>query len=291
MKERDSLHRFVFEHLPMRGLVVHLDAAWRAVLERAEYPEPLRRVLGEAMAAAALLASTVKFQGVLSLQIQGQGPVRLLLVQCTSERTLRGLVRWDGPVEQARFGELMGDGTLLITIESGQRGEPYQGIISLDQAKSLGDALETYFDRSEQLPTRLRLSADDRQAAGLLLQRVPGESPDADAWNRIQTLGATLQEDELLGLDAQELLRRLFTEEDLRLFEAEPVAFRCTCSRERIGDMLRNLGRDEVRDILVEQGRVEVTCEFCNQQYVFDRVDAEGLFSEAPPPDLPTTRH
>lgn len=291
MKERDSLHRFVFEHLPMRGLVVHLDAAWRAVLERAEYPEPVRRVLGEAMAAAALLASTVKFEGVLSLQIQGRGPVRLLLVQCTSEHTLRGLVRWDGPLERTGFKDLMGDGTLLITIESGKRGEPYQGIVSLDQAKSLGDALETYFDRSEQLPTRLQLSADSRQAAGLLLQRLPGESPDADAWNRIQTLGATLREDELLGLDARDLLRRLFTEEDLRLFEAQPLAFRCTCSRERIGGMLRSLGQEEVRAILAEQGRVEVTCEFCGQRNVFDRVDAEGLFSGSPPPDLPPTRH
>jgi molecular chaperone Hsp33 len=291
MKDRDSLHRFLFENLSVRGEVAHLDAAWQAILERRDYPAPVRRLLGEALAAAALLAATIKFDGLLTLQIQGNGPLRLMLVQCTSERTLRGLATWEGEVDEAPLSALCGeDGILTITIDPGPGQEPYQSVIALTGA-SLADVLEDYFGRSEQLPTRLQLAATEQQVAGLLLQRLPETAPDPDAWNRIEHLGATLTDPELLGLDVLSLLRCLFHEEDVRLFEGEPLSFRCTCSRERTANVLRSLGHDEIQEILEEQGRVGVKCEFCGMDYEFDPVDAEGLFAPTVQPEIPTTRH
>lgn len=291
MKDRDSLHRFLFENLAVRGEIAHLDAAWQAILERRDYPAPVRRLLGEALVAAALLSATIKFDGLLTLQIQGKGPLRLLLVQCTSERTLRGLAHWEGEVDEAPLPVLCGeDGILLMTIDPGFGQESYQSAIALSGV-SLAAVLEDYFGRSEQLPTHFQLAADEHQAAGLLLQRLPETVSDPDAWNRIEHLGATLTEPELLGLDVLSLLRCLFHEEDVRLFEGEPLSFRCTCSRERTASVLRSLGQEEVRDILSEQGRVSVKCEFCGMDYEFDPVDAEGLFAPLVPLEAPPTRH
>ena len=290
MKDRDSLHRFLFEHLAVRGEVAHLDATWRAVLERRAYPPVVRRLLGQAMVAAALLSATIKFDGLLTLQLQGQGPLRLLVVQCTSGGTLRGLARWEGELaETVPLYALCGQGVLMINIDPGGGREHYQGIVDLEGA-SLAAALEKYFSRSEQLPTRFKLAADAGAAAGLLLQCLPGETADPDAWNRIQQLGSTLSEPELLSLGARDIIHRLFHEEDVRLFEGQPIGFRCTCSRERTINMLRSLGRNEIQDILAEQGRVSVQCQFCGMEYVFDPVDAEVLFA-AVQPDVPTTRH
>jgi molecular chaperone Hsp33 len=290
MSDRDSLHRFLFPDTHVRGEIVRLDATWQAVLERHEYPDPVRRVLGEAMAAAALLTATIKFDGSLILQIQGDGPLHLIVVQCTSDRTLRGLARWNAHVPDAQLSEMVGDGRLTITIDPGQGGERYQGIVALDGG-SLAAALEGYFERSEQLATRLWLAADRAQAAGMLLQNLPGEGDDVDAWGRAVHLGATVTDGELLGLPARELLRRLFFEEDVRLFDSEPVSFRCGCSRERIESALRGLGYDEVQDILREEGAVRVDCEFCNQHYEFDRVDAEQIFAAEVLPQGAFTRH
>jgi molecular chaperone Hsp33 len=286
----DTLHRFLFERLAVRGESVHLNATWQTVLERRDYPPVIRRVLGEALAATALLSATLKVQGLLTLQLQAQGPLHLLVVQCTHSRRLRGLARWQDSVSKAPLSALCGEGTLTITFEPDDGQERYQGIVQLT-GDSLAGVLETYFARSEQLPTRLYLEADDHTAAGLLLQRLPGGSADPDAWNRIEHLGDTVTAAELLGLDAQALIRRLFHEEDIRLFEADPVAFRCTCSAERVQSLLRALGREEVRSIVVEQGRVGVTCEFCGLSYDFDPVDAENLFTVPGLSGISTTRH
>ncbi len=289
----DSLHRFLFERHPVRGELVQLDATWRAVLERRDYPAPIRRVLGEAMAAAALLSATIKFEGALTLQLQApEGALRLLVVQVTSERTVRGLARWDEGAElaDAPLAELCGHGTLVITIEQGPGREPYQGMVVLD-GPDFAAALETYFERSEQLPTRLWLAADGERAAGLLLQRLPGEAADADAWSRFTQLAATLEAGELLRLPPATVLHRLFHEEDVRLFDAEPIAFRCTCSRERARGMLRALKAEDVREMLATQGCLTVDCGFCGQRYVFDAVDTEGLLVAAVPPDVPSTKH
>ena len=289
--ERDTLRRFIFEQLPVQGRHVHLGASWRAVLELRDYPAAVRGLLGEALAASALLAATLKFDGMLTLQIRGDGPVPLLVVQCSSGFNLRGLAHWQGAIsDRASLGELVGDGRLAITIEQTQKVERYQGIVPLE-GDSLAASLENYFARSEQLATRLWLRAGQDCASGFLLQVMPGHEPSADAWQHVTVLADTLRPAELGSLSTQELLHRLYHEDDVRLFAAAPVAFRCQCSRTRIETTLRGLGEAEVRSILHEQGKVHVDCEFCGRGYDFDKVDVEALFASAVHTPAPETRH
>ena len=284
-KDRDSLHRFLFEEMPVRGEIVHLDAAWRAAAERVDYPPALGALLGEAMAAAVLLSSTLKFEGSLTLQLHGTGALQLLVVQCTSGLNMRGLARtaddFEGDIDGLSLQELTGkDGRMVITIEQDGRQERYQGIVPLE-GDGLAECFEAYFARSEQLPTRLFLAADKERAAGMLLQVMPGHEQDESSWQHVTTLGETITSEELRELDAGTILHRLYHEEDLRLFESAPVAFRCTCSRKRIADMLRSFGEEEVESIISEQDKVSVDCEFCGRNYSFDPVDAKALFTDA----------
>jgi molecular chaperone Hsp33 len=291
VSDRDSLHRFLFESAGVRGQLVRLDASWRAVLDAHPYPPPVGRQLGEAMASVLLLTSTLKFKGSLILQAHGDGPLRTLVAQATHRRTVRGLARWEGgvPGEAAGLEAVFGAGRLALTLEP-QRGERYQGIVPLE-GRNLAAAIEAYFNASEQLPTRLWLAADGERAAGMLIQRLPGVHGSDEDWGRIGLLAGTVSERELLRLPAAEMLFRLFNEERLRLFESEPVAFRCGCSLERIQDTLRALGRAEVESILRERGSVEVDCEFCNRHYHLDRIDALQLFADTLPHDPSATRH
>ena len=288
------MHRFVFEHYPIRGHLVHLDAAWRALIEHRDYPADIRDLLGEAVAASLLLAATIKFDGVLSLQLQGDGFVHLLLAQCTSGLGVRGLARYQEDAERVagaatgrRVADLIGAGNLTVTLETDEGAHRYQGIVPIT-GERLTESLQGYFENSEQLPTRLWLYADAQGASGMLLQRLPGEggggskAGDAevdDAWRRVQLIGDTLTREELRTLTDLEILRRLFNEDDLRLFEPAPVYFRCRCSRERVAGMLQGLGEAETRAVLAERGEVEVRCDFCNRAYVFDAVDVARLFN------------
>ncbi|HUP94767.1 MAG TPA: Hsp33 family molecular chaperone HslO [Burkholderiales bacterium] len=288
----DTLQRFIFEGAPIRGEIAHLNATWRAVLERHDYPPVLRRILGELMAAGALLAATLKFEGAIILQLQGNGPVKLIVVECTSEQTLRATAKWTGTLEDtAGLDTLLGEGRFVITLVPGEGRPTYQGVVEIDAA-GVAASLEHYMQTSEQLDTRLWLAAGDDHAAGLLLQKLPArEEPDQDSWNRATKLAETITDPELLQLPAQRLLHRLYHAEDIRLFEPRPVSFRCSCSNERVGAMLRMLGYAEVRSILEERDAVEVTCEFCNRAYRYDSVDAEQLFAAAHPAQAPSTRH
>ncbi len=292
------MHRFVFEHYPIRGHLVHLDAAWRALIEHREYPQAIRNLLGEAVAASLLLAATIKFDGVLSLQLQGDGLMHLLLAQCTSGLGVRGLARYDEDADPERIAsagapealvsELIGAGNLTVTLETDDGAQRYQGIVPIG-GERLAESLQGYFENSEQLPTRLWLYADAQGASGMLLQRLPDEGGGAaaqtspaevdDAWRRVQLIGDTLTREELRTLTDREILRRLFNEDDVRLFEPSPVYFRCRCSRERVAGMLQGLGEAETRSVLAERGEVEVRCDFCNRAYVFDAVDVERLFN------------
>jgi molecular chaperone Hsp33 len=286
----DSLQRFIFERAPVRGELVHLDATWRAIVERHDYPEPLRGVLGQLMAAAALLSATLKFDGSLILQVQGSGPVKLIVVECTSEQTMRATAKWEGEL-QGNFRDLVGSGHFVITIAPTDVTQTYQGVVELT-GETVSAVLEHYMATSEQLETRLWLAADAAQSAGMLLQRVPGSDvQDPDAWLRAVTLADTVRPDELLALPGSQVLRRLFHEEDVRVFDPRIVSFRCSCSRERVVNMLRMLGRDEVRSIVQERGDVEVGCEFCNRRYSFDAVDAEQMFAADLLTRAPSTRH
>jgi molecular chaperone Hsp33 len=296
MHDRDCLHRFIFERYPIRGHLVHLDAAWRALIEHRDYPPAIRTLLGEAVASSLLLAATVKFEGVLSLQMQGDGPVHLMLAQCTGGLGVRGLARYSAAalagVESeaaggADIGDLIGAGNLTVTLETDDGAQRYQGIVPLS-GRRLAESLQAYFENSEQLPTRLWLHADSHGASGMLLQKLPnaGQRPGVaepadieDAWRRVQLIGETLTAEELRTLADVQILHRLFNEDDLRLFEPAPVYFRCRCSRERVASMLQGLGEAESRSVLTERGKVEVQCDFCNRAYVFDAVDVAQLFN------------
>jgi molecular chaperone Hsp33 len=300
MHDRDCLHRFLFEHYPIRGHIVHLDASWRALLEHRDYPPAIRDTLGEAVAASVLLAATLKFDGTLSLQLQGQGPMHLMLAQCSSELGVRAVARYREAHEGRDLAALSGEGKLTVTLENDDLSQRYQGVVPLS-GERLADCLREYFEASEQLPTRLWLHATEKGASGLLLQRLSDDSVQArtrgsavelpepdeieDAWRRVQFLGDTLRGEELQGLSDREILRRLFHEDDVRLFESTPVFFRCRCSRERVIGMLRGLGADEIRSLLAERGEVEVRCDFCNRAYRFDPVDVEQLFAAVPTAD------
>jgi molecular chaperone Hsp33 len=285
MHDRDSLHRFLFEQFPFRGHLVHLDAAWRALIEHRDYPDAIRDTLGEAVVASVLLAATIKFEGVLSLQLQGDGPVHLLLAQCTSGLGVRGLARHrDAAGEGSGIAALIGSGNLTVTLETDGGAQRYQGIVPI-AGERLAESLQVYFENSEQLPTRLWLYADAQGASGMLLQKLPSApAGDAaavdDAWRRVQLIADTLTPEELRTLADQEILHRLFNEDDLRLFDPSPVYFRCRCSRERVAGMLQGLGEAETRSVLAERGEVEVRCDFCNRAYVFDAVDVEQLFKQ-----------
>jgi len=294
MVDRDALRRFMFEHAPVRGEIVRLEESWRALLTRQDYPPAVRALLGEAMAASALLASTLKFDGLLTLQIQGEGALNLLVAQCANDLTVRGLAKWRGDDPRGTLAELTGGGRLAITIERSERRERYQGIVLADTG-TLAACIEAYFAQSEQLPTRLWLAADGDVAAGMLLQQMPGDggdddgeqaaepqTPDAvgpEAWRRAILLADTLSSEELLSVGSTELLRRLFHEEHVRLMDHRPVQFRCSCTRDRVESALRLLGRAELADLLSAEGQIEVRCEFCNKAYALDAVDMEQLLA------------
>jgi molecular chaperone Hsp33 len=275
----DSLRRFLFEQAPIRGEIVRLDATWQSVIERHNYPPVLRDLMGELCAATVLLAATLKLQGSMVLQIHGKGAIKLLVVECSGDLDLRATAKWKGDLLQGTLQDLVGDGRFVITLDPKDGNQAYQGIVALE-GKSIAEMLQNYMTRSEQLETRLWLAADGKQATGMLLQKLPekDESKDEDAWARAVQLAETLSPEELLNLPAVELVHRLYHEEDIRLFDAQAVMFRCTCSRENVARMLHMLGREEVDSILDERGDVEVHCEFCNQRYVFDRVDADAVF-------------
>lgn len=293
MQHADSLRRFVFERYPFRGQLVHLGPAWRAMMEHHDYPAPVRDSLGEAVVAAALLSSTLKYQGLLSLQLRGEGPMHLMLIECTDGLAMRAVARFRDVPDTHDLRVLSGDGTLAVTVD-GSMANRYQGIVPL-AGGGMSKCLRAYFEHSEQLPTRLWLRADRESASGLLLQCLPVtarpagvtesgaggllEEEIADAWRRVQFVADTVTVEELTHLEDRDLLRRLFAEDDVRMFQPAPVYFRCRCSRERVGNMLRALGREEVDSVLEEFGRVEVRCEFCGRAYRFDAVDGTALFA------------
>jgi molecular chaperone Hsp33 len=288
LENRDSLQRFMFEHAAVRGEIVHLDTTWQAVLERREYPPVLRGMLGELMAAAALLAASLKFTGSIILQMQGEGAVKLLVVECQSDLTMRAMAHWEGEVVGESLAELLGNGRFVITIDPRNGKKTYQGIVDL-AGQSVADALEDYMSRSEQLDTRLWLAADEHQAAGMLLQKMPERhEEDADAWQRAVHFASTLTRKELLGLPSRQIIHRLYHEEDIRLFDPQAVNFHCPCSRERVAGML---GHEEVQAVLQEQDAIEVDCEFCNKHYVFDKVDVEQAFASEVPTEAPKHLH
>ena len=313
-----ELHKFMFEGLPVRGMLVRLTDAWQEILRRRQeaggYPAAVTELLGEMAAAATLMQANIKFNGALVMQIQGDGPVKLMVAEVQPDLGLRATATVQGEVADdaplSHMVNVLGQGRCAITLDPKDRlpgQQPYQGVVPLygdrgEKLEKLSEVIEHYMLQSEQLDTRLVLAANDRMAAGLLIQRLPlqGEANLAGSgvarrdedqigqnedYNRIAMLAASLKREELLELDAETILRRLFWEEDVRRFEpltgVDGPRFACTCSRERVAGMLRSLGQDEVASILADQGQVEVGCDFCGAHYRFDPVDAAQVFLQA----------
>ena len=311
-----QLHKFLFDGLPVRGILVQLTDVWQEILKRraanletGAYPEPVRHLLGEMTAAAVLMQSNIKFNGALVMQVFGDGPLKLAVVEVQPDLNVRATAKVVGALDGAQTLSAMvnvkNEGRCAITLDPlnklpGQ--QPYQGVVPLfddhrNKLEKFSEVLQHYMLQSEQLDTTLVLAADDKSAAGLLIQRLPikGEGnlaakasmADEDEigrnedYNRISILAASLKSEELLQLDADTILRRLFWEEKLIRLETLAPSFACSCSRDRVSNMIRSLGADEVESILAERNDVEVGCDFCGQQYRFDAVDAAQIFTSA----------
>ena len=272
--------RFILDQLPLRGVHVNLEQVWQHIVGQKNYPAPIARALGELVAAGALLAANLKFDGTFILQVQGTGVLKLLVAEATSEQTCRGTARFDDSVEiaaDASLQDLIGEqGQFVLTLQPRQ-GEMWQGIVGL-QGTSIAQMLANYLAQSEQLDSDLILAADDKQAVGMMVQRLAGQDMAREDWQYVESLLQTVNQDELLHTTANTLLYRLFHEQEVRVFEPEHLEFACTCSHEKVGNMLLLLGGQEVGQILLEQGSVEIACDFCQQKYVFDEEDVKTLF-------------
>jgi molecular chaperone Hsp33 len=289
MIEQDILRRFLFEELGVRGEWVKLTNSWQTAKLHQLGSENMQQQLGQALAAVVMLSATVKFKGSMILQAQGDGDIKTLVAQATDQRKIRGLVRGKENVNAGPMEAMFGQGRLVLTIEM-ENGAPYQGIVPL-QGSNLSAVLQTYFEQSEQLKTRLWLFANATHAVGLLLQELPAQENYQTDWEHIEILANTVTEQELFDLDCEQLLYRLFNQEKVRLFDPEPVEFSCACSRSKIEKTLFAMGRTDLEEILAERGFIEVTCEFCSERYHFDKVDVENILSQKSTVPESTARH
>ncbi|WP_434779837.1 Hsp33 family molecular chaperone HslO [Neisseria sp. Ec49-e6-T10] len=277
--------RFLFDDVPVRGVHVKLDHVWQEIKNQKNYPNVIEQVLGELLAAGVLLSSNLKFDGSLILQVQGQGALKLLVVEVNTHLTCRATARWQDDLisslpDTASLQDLVGSaGQFVMTLQPTQ-GEAWQGIVAIS-GQSIAQMLMNYMTQSEQLSTHIKLACDEQSATGLLLQKLPEpqySEENEEKWQTLSLLSQTLTTQELLILDAQTILHRLFHEHQVRVFEAEQFEFACTCSHEKVSDMLKLLGGQEVGLTILEQGSIEVACDFCQKQYVFDEEDASDIF-------------
>lgn len=299
----DTLQKFIFDNAAVRGELVEISDTWREIQARHAYPKAVRTVLGDMVAAGALLSANLKFNGAIVMQIHGDGPVRLLVVECDADLRMRATAKLDPNAEiaddatLAQMFNLHGKGRFVITLDPADKipgQQPYQGVVPLD-GDDMATVIENYMLRSEQMDTRLWLAADDKVARGLLLQKLPRhsgaedqtkqatEAEDLETWNRAVMLGQTLKREEMLGTDIATLLKRLFWEETIRVFDPAHPQFHCGCNREKVGNMLKMLGQPEVESALEELGELGINCDFCGKHYAFDKVDCAQLFASDSP--------
>jgi molecular chaperone Hsp33 len=291
MDGSDLVRRFVLERHPIRGHAMRVSRAWQELREHQDYPPAVQQLLGEAVGAVVLLAATLKFDGVLTLQLQGKGLVSLLVAQCTHDFKVRAMARHEPLGGEAGFRSLAGEGQIVVTVEAADRASSYQGVVPIT-GNSLAESLEAYFRQSEQLPTRVLLAASSGVVAGMLVQRIPGaggtqeqldEAALESAWQKADAAMSGLSRGQLLEDDVEQRLVDMFGADEVRVFSGHDVKFECRCSRERVANVLRSLGADEVRSVIEEQGACTVTCEFCQKPYKFDAIDVEHLFDGAAP--------
>lgn len=276
----DIRTRFIFDDMPVRGLHVRLENVWKHIVGQKHYPAAIRRALGELLAAGALLSGNLKTDGTLIVQVQGQGRLKMLVVEATSDQTVRATARWDETAEindDESLTDLLGSNSVFVLTLQPKDAEPWQGVVPLE-GSSIAQMLINYTKRSEQLDTQIVLASSDDACGGLLVQRLPETEPDAASWEHVSTLVQTLTSEELTGLDAQHVLYRLFHETPPRVFDPENIEFACTCSRGKVSDMLLMLGGEEVGGVVAEQGSIQIDCDFCHAKYVFDETDVNALF-------------
>lgn len=290
----DTLQKFMFEGAAVRGELVEISETWRHILARRDYPKAVRTVLGEMLSAAALLSANLKFNGSIVMQIHGDGPIRLLVVECDAELHLRATAKLATDVmidDDATLSQLVnahGNGRFAITLDPKDKlpgQQAYQGIVPLD-GDSVATVIENYMLRSEQLDTKLWLAADDQVSRGLLLQKLPTHGgsdvpidDELETWNRTVVLASSLRNGELLDTDISTLMHRLFWEETIRVFDPQHPSFQCGCTREKVGSMLKMLGLQEIESALEELGHLDIDCDFCGQHYAFDKIDCAQLFA------------
>jgi molecular chaperone Hsp33 len=288
----DTLQKFMFEAAPVRGELVEISATWQQIQARRQYPQEVKKILGEMLAAAALLSANLKFNGSIVMQIHGDGPLRLLVVECDSELRMRATAKLapdaaiPGGASLQQVLNAHGNGRFVITLDPKEKlpgQQPYQGIVPLD-GDSIAVIIENYMLRSEQLDTKLWLAADDKVSRGLLLQKLPKEGGTAtgaelETWDHVVMLASTVREEELLNTEISTMLRRLFWEETIRVFEPRHPQFQCTCNREKVANMLKMLGKEEIDSALADLGELSIDCDFCGQHYSFDKVDCAQLFA------------
>lgn len=276
----DIRTRFIFDDMPVRGLHVRLENVWKHIVGQKHYPAAIRRALGELLAAGALLSGNLKTDGTLIVQVQGQGRLKMLVVEATSDQTVRATARWDETAEindDESLTDLLGGNSVFVLTLQPKDAEPWQGVVPLEGG-SIAQMLINYTKRSEQLDTQIVLASSDDACGGLLVQRLPETEPDAASWEHVGTLVQTLTPEELSELDAQHVLYRLFHETPPRVFDPESIEFACTCSRGKVSDMLLMLGGEEVGGVVAEQGSIQIDCDFCHTKYVFDETDVNALF-------------
>ena len=286
MSNQDLLYRYLFEEYEVRGELVQLDRTYRHIVDAQNYPVQVQKLLGELLVATSLLTATLKFEGSITVQLQGDGPVRLAVINGDHNQQLRGVARHEGDLPtDDKLQSLIGNGQLVITITP-EEGERYQGIIALE-ADTLATCLEQYFAQSEQLATRLWIRTGHHEgqprAAGILLQELPARSEDHGAdFDHLIQLTSTIKDEELFGLEAEEILYRLYHQDKVRVFDPQAIAFRCTCSRARCEGALLQIEKEEAVAMVQELGKIDMHCDYCGAHYQFDGVDIETLFSGAP---------
>lgn len=282
---KDNLYRYLFENASVRGELVQLESSYQEVIAAHEYPLAIQKVLGELMASTSLLTATLKFSGDISIQLQGDGPVSLAVINGNNLQQLRGVSRWEGEIaDDASLQQMFGKGYMVITLTPND-GERYQGVVGLEK-DTLAECLEDYFHQSEQLPTKIKLFADTKQAAGMFLQVLPTDGNHNEEFDHLSILTETVKQEELFTLEAEEVLHRLYHEEEVRLYEPVAVTFKCTCSKERSAKAIRTVSKEEVDAIIAELGKVEMGCEYCNSKYIFDSIDIEAIYANAPSNDV-----
>jgi molecular chaperone Hsp33 len=280
MSNHDQLHRYLFENYAVRGELVTVSETYQHILTNHDYPAPVQKLLGELLVATSLLTATLKFDGDITVQVQGDGPLKLAVINGNNRQEMRGVARVEGEiVTDSTLHQMLGNGIMVITI-SPSEGERYQGVVGLE-GETLAQCLEGYFRQSEQLPTRLFIRTGEAEgkpaAAGMLLQVLPAQDGNADDFDHLVQLTATIKDQELFTLPANEVLYRLYHQEEVTLYEPQDVIFRCTCSRQRCADALITLPTEEVADMLEQDGNIDMHCDYCGNHYVFDALDIAAL--------------